>query len=254
MIRIARPSTPPAVLTSKGTATADLHCTDHDANPDDYRTAARAFTFTETIYRAEEVKDALKTTQHSKCAFCESSFDHVAYGDIEHFRPKGGYKRNAAEKGLRYPGYFWLAYEWSNLFYSCQLCNQQFKKNVFPVRDNRSRAHPKTRNIANEEPLLIDPATQDPATFIGFRDEYAFAVSGCPEGETTIEALGLNRDKLVEHRAERLESIRAIVELCALLRADPAKLAELQDWEAKLEAKKRDTAEYAAMARAFLGP
>ena len=155
--------------------------------------------------------------------------------------------------------FVWLAYEWSNLFYSCQLCNQQFKKNLFPLRDNRKRAHPKTRSVANEEPLLIDPA-QDPAPYIGFRDEYAFAVAGCREGETTIESLGLNREELAEYRRRRLQDLRILRDVCDVLRKvvvtnpDAAYLAKLQEYETDLASRSAVTAEYAAMARAFLNP
>jgi hypothetical protein len=44
---------------------------------------------------------------------------------------------------LEQPGYFWLAYVWANLFLACQLCNQSFKKNLFPLADpaKRARSH-----------------------------------------------------------------------------------------------------------------
>jgi hypothetical protein len=48
------------------------------------------------------------------------------------FRPKGGWVQNDGD-ALTQPGYYWLAYEWSNLLISCQLCNQEFKKNRFPL-------------------------------------------------------------------------------------------------------------------------
>ena len=60
------------------------------------------------------------------CAFCESKVRHIAHGDVEHFRPKAGY-----EQGHRFNrnGYFWEAYRWENLYYSCQTCNQVYKGN-----------------------------------------------------------------------------------------------------------------------------
>ena len=119
---------------------------------------------------------------------------------------------------MKYPGYYWLAYEWSNLFYSCQLCNQRFKDNLLPLRDNRSRARPHKRDISKEQPLLIDPAAQDPAVYIAFRDEYAFAVNHCREGVTTIDVLGPNREELAEYRRRRLQDLRILRELRDLLR------------------------------------
>ena len=92
---------------------------------------------------------------------------HIGYGDVEHFRPKGGYKQRRRGPARR-PGYYWLAYDWDNLFYSCQLCNQRFKRNLFPLRDGRRRARSHTHRLDKEEPLLVDPAEQDPSKYIGF--------------------------------------------------------------------------------------
>lgn len=254
MIHI-RKGTAPAVLLTRGVLAVQAHCDEHAAAPAEYRSGDRTFEFNAKIYAAEEVKDALRTAQHGKCAFCESSFVHIAYGDIEHFRPKGGYQQRDTDK-LRQPGYFWLAYEWSNLFYSCQLCNQQFKRNLFPLKDGRRRANPRTRNTANEEPLLVDPGAREPTDFIGFENEYAFPVDKCAEGVATIEALGLNREDLAELRRRRLQDLRILRGLCAALRklaaSDPEHRAQLREYEAELQARTTDAAEYAAMARAFL--
>jgi uncharacterized protein (TIGR02646 family) len=256
MIRVVKPAAP-GVLTTKGATARQAHCDEFDAAPDEYRGGTRTFTFADSIYAADEVKDTLRAAQHSKCAFCESFFTHIGYGDVEHFRPKGGYKQRESD-GLKYPGYYWLAYEWSNLFYSCQLCNQRFKRNLFPLRDDRSRARPHKRDISKEKPLLVDPAAPNPGAFISFRDEYAFAVNGCREGEATIEVFGLNREELAEVRRRRLEDLLILRKLCEELRAvvggdpDHPRRAELQEYEAKLQSRLADGAEYAAMARAFL--
>nr|WP_239015299.1 AAA family ATPase [Archangium violaceum] len=83
-----------------------------------------------------------KDEARGKCAFCESQLAHISYGDVEHFRPKAGWRQ---EEGgpLGRPGYYWLAYEWTNLFLACTLCNQQFKRNLFPLRtpSRRARSH-----------------------------------------------------------------------------------------------------------------
>lgn len=259
MIRVVKPSTPSAGWLLTAEAHRQTHCDEFEAAPDEYRSGTRTFTFSD-VYKADEIKDALRTAQHAKCAFCESLFTHIAYGDIEHFRPKAGYRLHRGEKPLRRPGYYWLAYDWSNLFYSCQLCNQEFKENLFPLRDNRSRARSHRWNVANEQPLLIDPAAQDPASFISFRGEYAFAVNNCREGETTIEALGLNRAELVEARRDRLARLEELVLLRDLLREkaatapDPAYARQLRSVEATLQDSRNDQGQYAAMARAFLTP
>src|SRR5207248_2896103 len=84
----------------------------------------------------------------------ESFFAHTGYGDVEHFRPKGGYKQRETDE-LKRPGYYWLAYAWDNLFCSCQLCNQRFKRNLFPLRDGRRRARSHTHKLDKEQPLPL---------------------------------------------------------------------------------------------------
>ena len=73
----------------------------------------------ETAYSAKSVKNALIKAQHEKCCFCEAKGTHVAYGDVEHFRPKGGFRQDPNDP-LGRPGYYWHAYAWENLFFSCR--------------------------------------------------------------------------------------------------------------------------------------
>ncbi|HZY90310.1 MAG TPA: hypothetical protein VFE78_36140 [Gemmataceae bacterium] len=253
MIRIHKAAQAPAVLQRRGTAKAKQHCSDYDATPARQRRALR-FEFTEEIYRHESVKVALRAAQHDKCAFCESKFSHVGYGDIEHFRPKAGYcQREGAP--LRRPGYYWLAYEWDNLFYSCQLCNQRFKRNLFPLRNSRKRARSHHDAVDREEPWLIDPGRDDPAAFLRFREEVAEAPDDNLVGTTTISVLGLNRLELTEVRRQRFAPVRLLLQVRRSLAAQPATSEvqrHLKDIDTHLHAITKDEAEYAAMMRALL--
>jgi hypothetical protein len=67
----------------------------------------------------KKAKPQLRVESDGKCAYCEGKAAHVAFNDVEHFRPKSDY--------------WWLAYCWDNYTYSCQLCNQQFKGANFPL-------------------------------------------------------------------------------------------------------------------------
>ena len=249
MIRVHKP-TAPAVLLGRGAATRQQHCDDFDAG-------SRTFDFVAEIYADPTVKDALKAAQKKKCAFCESFFAHTGYGDVEHFRPKGGYKQRESDD-LRQPGYYWLAYEWDNLFYSCQLCNQRFKRNLFPLKDGRKRCRSHRGDLGKEEPLLVDPGQSDPSTFIGFRREYAFAVGNSAEGQVSIEVLGLNREELAEQRRKRLTDLQVLVMAIrlakeALSRAPSAAISDqLRELEALLSERQDASAEYAAMTCAYL--
>jgi hypothetical protein len=58
-------------------------------------------------------------------------------------------------------GYWWLAYEPTNYFPSCQLCNQgTAKKNRFPIAGTRARGPQDA--LSAERPLLLNPYFDDP--------------------------------------------------------------------------------------------
>jgi uncharacterized protein (TIGR02646 family) len=258
MIRVVKP-TEPTILRTHGIPATQAHCVAYGNSPTDYHSSARKFEFDKTIYAAAEVKDALLQAQNQKCAFCESFVRHISYGDVEHFRPKAGYKQREVDS-LKRPGYYWLAYTWENLFFCCQLCNEQFKRNLFPLRNDRSRARSHTDDLRAEEPLLVDPARHDPSAFIRFRKERAVAVRGCREGRTTIRVLGLNRPELMEVRAKWLQTLRQLRLARDLLRQKIATSpkqtlsTQLSELEATLQKSQQETGEYSAMARAFLAP
>ncbi len=251
MIRIVKPRTPPAVLRTQGRAAAREHWEAHDRGD--------SVKIRDRIYRHCSVKAALRKAQHDKCAFCESRFSHVGYGDVEHFRPKAGYNQRAGAP-LTSPGYYWLAYDWNNLFLSCQLCNQRFKRNLFPLEDPAGRAasHHHRRRVSSERPLLLDPGKDDPSRFVTFDAAIARAIDDNRRGRTTIEVFGLNRTELIEMRGDRLDVALEMAELRRVLltlpiaQRHPELAAQLNKLSARLQALKTDSAEYAAMTRAAL--
>lgn len=98
-----------------------------------------------------DVRGALHAMQGFACAYCQNEFEREQ-GHVEHVRPK---------KGGPEGGYFWLAYEFSNLLLVCTWCNR-FKGNQFPLLNAIAHATYETRDaIASEVPLLPDP-TRDP--------------------------------------------------------------------------------------------
>ena len=245
MIRIRKPNTAPRILRNRGVTQTDADKAAYDSAPEDYRSGAKTFKFERKIYAAKSVKNALIKAQHEKCCFCEAKGTHVAYGDVEHFRPKGGFRQNPNDP-LGRPGYYWRAYAWQNLFFSCQICNQRYKKNLFPLRNPERRARSHDDDVSAEEALFIDPGSMNPEDYISFRQEYPYPIDGNDLGRTTIEALGLDRETLAERRRDRLE---ALLLLKALAESDSPEAA---DAHAYLQRSKEDTAEYASMARAAL--
>lgn len=185
-------------------------------------------------YRDDRVKDALKEMCNNKCAYCESSFLHVYYGDIEHFRPK---KFVGTKKDPRVPGYYWLSNDWDNLLLSCLFCNQAKKNDVmqngklvevtigkqnqFPLKDqalyNAPRAHQNWDNGGSTKDedarLIIDPCKDDPEKHLQFHQEGMVLPRKIqqggqeiddPKGAKSIEVFALQRIYLVQERKKRL--------------------------------------------------
>jgi hypothetical protein len=238
VIRIQRPKRVPAPLATKGTAARKSDCKA-------FGRGVTKFDFDTKIYGDPRVKKALIAAQHDKCAFCESKVTHIASGHVEHFRPKGGVRQHEGDL-VQKPGYFWLAYEWKNLLFSCEICNSRFKGNLFPLTNPTARARRPRDDLAAEKPLFVDPAVEDPAAHIGFREEYPFAVNGSARGEATWRALGLDREKLAEIRRDYLQLVKALMAL-----RDMSEVAS--ERRAATELLKRlsgKTAQWSAMVRA----
>ncbi len=238
MIRIRRPKQAPSVLAAKGTAKTAEHCASVVANT--------PLDFDRDIYGAKDVKDVLAGSHRGKCCFCESKILHVASGDVEHFRPKAGVYSTSLGK-VAPPGYYWLAYEWTNLLFSCEQCNRRGKKNHFPLLDESKRASAPTSALSDERPVFIDPTAEDPARHVGFRDEIAFGRTA--RGKATIDALMLNRAPLRARRAEVLGTLRALrrAEAALARRSGKKSQAELAEVRAALRRLATPRAEYWAM-------
>jgi uncharacterized protein (TIGR02646 family) len=232
-------------------------CDLYDGAPDRYQNGAEKFDFDSDLYGHPAVREALTQLQSGKCAFCESKITHVAPGDIEHYRPKAGVKQQESDP-LGRPGYYWLAYEWSNLFLCCPLCNQSFKRNLFPLANPGRRARTHHDELSREQPLLINPATTDPGKHIEFQREVAVPVHRSRKGQATIDVAGLNREELREMRFKRLEEIEAFLNVRRLLtallaRPDPPPETAQTSAEVSriLEEACREDAPFSAMVRAL---
>jgi len=249
MIQIIEKATAPIpiVLQNKGTAATNALIARYDRGDVEFLSTD----FDSAIYGHADVKRALQVAQGNKCCFCESKIGHISYGDVEHYRPKTGWVQ--ADEPLNKPGYYWLANDWENLLLSCQICNQRYKKNYFPLRDNNTRALSHTADIHAEDPLFIHPVLDDPELYITFREEVPIAIDSNDRGLATIEKLGLNRELLNEQRRKDLKQLK---QLYTIARGIPDTTPEIKN-EAKeyitdsYNESLRDDTEYAAMKRAF---
>lgn len=203
---------------------------DPNAKEADIKKAKKRFEDAQNKYRHTQIKDALdKSMFNGKCAYCESKITHVTYGAIEHFFPKSVYVD--------------LTFEWSNLLFSCDRCNDANHKGTnFPLD-------------ANGDPLLIDPTDgkTDPNAHLEFvwddvariasvygRDQRGKAV------ETIFDLNGVNgRKELIAHRSRYIKSLFALLPFAKL--GDKEVIASLRE-------ACDPSAEYSAFARVYILP
>ena len=126
-------------------------------------------------YKHPANKAALREASSGKCMYCESEIGHSDFARIEHIKPK------AEDK---FPE---LAYEWSNLGYCCEVCNNS-------KSDKYDTITP-----------YIDPYAEDPDDHIVFAGAVVFQRRGSERGELTIRDIKLNRPELLEKRQAKID-------------------------------------------------
>jgi len=178
------------------------------------------------------LKEGLKAYFFGKCAYCESEFDSVAWGDVEHYRPKRGVTEEPT-----HPGYYWLTYCESNLMPSCQKCNQgRGKRNHFPI--DGVRATKPEDDIRIERPLLLNPYEEFDCGGDARHLRYVFEYTGeellptgrvdglTERGKKSIEVYDLNRPSLVKQRRKnQLSAIKALKAAVSCVDSSPSTLA-----------------------------
>jgi uncharacterized protein (TIGR02646 family) len=167
--------------------------------------------FNEPLYKSQ--REWLNRIFRGKCAYCESRLTGNQPGDVEHFRPKGRIQVELLGGTEHKPGYYWLAYETSNLLIACDLCNSSFKREKFPLADESLRAQVPGEE-KREVPLLFHPVNDDPAMHVVFDPMTGFlaAKDEQMQAKTTIEMLGLNLRKLPDLRRKAYQSTRRNVD------------------------------------------
>lgn len=168
-----------------------------------------------TRYNHADIKATVKQETHGKCAFCECDVTAVSHGDIEHLFPKSLDENKT--------------FDWSNLGYSCQICNQ-----------NKSDHDPYLEKI-------IDPYNVDPEPFIVFYGAFINS-NGTPEGRKTIHHLKLERSEVFERRQTIIKSLIKSMEIINTARSLEEKSMLIADFE---ENEVRSDLEFSAMRRDF---
>lgn len=258
MIRIHKPAPPPLLLQRQATRARATHCALVTRYRAEYVVGKRKIEFKSALYGDPDVKAALFSAQHGKCAFCESKVTHTSYGDVEHFRPKGGWVQRDGDLLAR-PGYYWLAYDWDNLLFACQLCNSRHKRNLFPLLNpaDRVTSHTDAALLQRERPLFIHPGEEDPEPLLCFVEDEPRAVEGPdkPRAHATIVELGLLRSRLNTHRRDALKRSQNMLKVLRAVRKhlrDEELQACARDASQQLAAATRPSGEYASMTRSYL--
>jgi uncharacterized protein (TIGR02646 family) len=172
----------------------------------------------DTIYAHTQVRTALEKLFDDKCSYCETKVAAGSDWDVEHFRPKGAVAENAA-----HTGYFWLAYEWTNLFLACTFCNQRRqdkprwgdlsggpaagKLDQFPLTVEAGRATTPTDHLSNEDPLLLNACDDpDPESHLVFTPTGMMTPrANSMKGKASIHVYHLNRRRLKDARREAIQ-------------------------------------------------
>ena len=123
-------------------------------------------------------KDCLRVDFECRCAYClihERDYQTHESFQIDHFKPRS-----------RFPQ---LERTYSNLYYSCQLCNKRSRKgDRWPTPEEISDGF-----------RFVDPCAEDWEKHILFqRTGPVTAVTTA--GQYSIDTLGLNRQQLIVHR------------------------------------------------------
>ena len=187
------------------------------------------------LYKDPRMKKIYKSANapfYGKCVYCETNVAANHPGDIEHWRPKG---RVTDENGraievetedgnmVQHPGYYWLAYEWRNLLFSCEDCNRPStsktpgrrigKWDQFPVRDFRAT---RKGEELRECPMLLNPLEENPADHLAV-DETGVMIAKTDRGQACIDIFGLNaREALLGDRRECIENTRSRIQIMCL--------------------------------------
>lgn len=179
------------------------------------------------------IKTYLFTLFNGKCAYCETCVGVSCPGDVEHYRPK----RKVEEAG-DHPGYYWLAYDISNLFPCCEHCNcYRGKRNHFPIEGVRCSGPDSDTSLDLEKPLLLNPYVdrdiEDHIQFwtpkLGGEDKL---LAGTIRGKTTkgmcsVKVYNLDREHLIDDRAKAQNDALAALRL-ALAQGDVKFLKRLE--------------------------
>lgn len=155
-------------------------------------------------HRAEWValRAAFESYSHGKCWYVECK-NPGTDDDIDHFRPKLGVKEDPT-----HPGYFWFAFDWTNLRLSCHRANRPRvnpdgagtggKAGHFPLVIPSAREFNPANGKGQEVPALLDPTNPLDVAMLTFQQNGEVDLSPEFKGQAMPEAK-LAASRLILH-------------------------------------------------------
>jgi uncharacterized protein (TIGR02646 family) len=149
-----------------------------------------------------EIREVLRRMASGieRCMYCEDSQGAA----IEHFWPRAGYPERA--------------FDWLNYLIACSGCNSNHKRDQFPLD-------------ATGQPLLVNPAEEDPLDHLRLSPSTGIFEPQSPKGMPSIEVFGLNRATLTMGRVDAWTGLQSLLILYAR-----SKTAGDGRWAEKIEA------------------
>src|SRR5687767_2055063 len=130
MIRLGRPASAPTYLKGSEVQSLRQRVETFYSRPEQARRQERAdFPLFPRRLFSLLMADLTEISQ-GKCAYCESPIKE-GNASLDRFRPKAG--AMDLEGAFSTEHYWWLAYQWENLYPACLKCNK-FKGPKFPVK------------------------------------------------------------------------------------------------------------------------
>jgi len=179
------------------------------------------------------IREALHVLFNNKCAYCETKVElkkqvsgkinplhkittqKISTEDISHvnhYRPKTNSK-GFEKSSIQLDHYWWLTYEWKNLYLSCSRCNM-VKSNWFPLESGRAKILADyDATLIQEKNLLLDPCNDDIEDHLDYDLESGSVAGKTKKGNITIEILNLNRKDLVNARYKAIRDKDAYLQL-----------------------------------------
>lgn len=167
----------------------------------------------------------LAKMSYGKCWYSESDCVQ-SFKDVDHYRPKKQAKRSDSESDEGYP---WLAFSWDNFRLAAQRSNQINRDDDtdesvgkgawFPLMQGSKRATWDDRCVAEERPVLLDPARVADVRLIEVTATGKMGPTMLCLGEyertrvsNTVKLLGLDLPGLVSARRRTMRLVQDLVQ------------------------------------------